>query len=184
MKLCWITWFLFLSFRLTDILQQTDSITVISLSTTIVQLFSNLSRKQHQILIHHIEIQTSGMLTSTTPAPPPLSLTRCIYILSIMIILRGSIPLPPVLEPVWHLRQGKSSFLREVALLIRGWVAVLLVAILQRLPGLLLEEDVAELWNMTYMEDAWVATHLWPNNIVNSVHPSKIANIWQTFFKI
>lgn len=52
---------------------------------------------------------------------------------------RGSVPLPAVLEPVADLGEGQSGHFGQVFLLVRGRIPVLLITLLQRVPGLLLE---------------------------------------------
>ena len=54
-------------------------------------------------------------------------------------LLRGSIPLSTIFEPVRHLRQGESGFLGQIPLLIRCGVSIGLVGIFEYLPGFLFE---------------------------------------------
>lgn len=56
-----------------------------------------------------------------------------------VLVLGGPVPLPPVLEPVGHLRGGQPRGLGQLALLARRGVGVVLVPVPQHGPRLLLE---------------------------------------------
>ena len=57
----------------------------------------------------------------------------------LLLLLRRSVALSSVLEPIAHLRESQSCLLGERPFLVRSRVAVLLVAIQERLSCLLLE---------------------------------------------
>lgn len=54
-------------------------------------------------------------------------------------MLGGAVPLPPVLEPVGHLRRGESGGLRQLPLLPGTGIGVVFVPVPQHAPGLLFE---------------------------------------------